>query len=171
MADLAGKFKSLGVSDVMVLAVVHHAERQAYLTAGFLRAAGFSREQATRLPVAFLLELAAVLELGRWELLGIRQHLVSDLPSYDEAFQQLAVRCRKGAADFREPNATLLAAQVFREWIEKVAWDGPVLLGGEFAIQVDDGDAFVDLLAQFIWSHRHRLQQIIQCERDSENGS
>lgn len=154
-------------SDELIAAIQQHAMRQADLTAACLHAVGDFRGKRLYFPAAFLLELAAVLELGVWEKLGLRCHLSSDLPTYRDASKHLAARSQKGPAEFDGPNASPLSIRVAQAWIENFAWDAPDLLGTEIVLDEGDrdDDDFVDLLAEFVWTHRHELQHLIPGER------
>jgi hypothetical protein len=109
-----------------------------------------------------LLELGAVLELGVWERVGFRQHLNVDLPTYREAADELAARCRKGPEEFDGPNATPLARQVLRVWTENFAWDGPDLVQADVVVGDFEEDEFIELLAEFVWNHRHELKNLVR---------
>ena len=147
--------------DALVRAVARHAERQADLTDTYLRVSGLCRAEGIRLPAAALLELAAVLELGAWEKCGVRRHLDVDLPTYREAADTLADRCTKGPAKFKGPKAAPLAQEVLRVWIEHFAWDGPDTLKAEIILGEVDEDQFADILAEFVWQHRHALGSLL----------
>jgi hypothetical protein len=148
----------------MVRAITRHAEREADLTAAFLRATGLYQSEPPKLPAAFLLELGAMLELGFWEREGLRRHLDVDLPTCREAAEQLAARCRKGPKEFDDPDAAPLSLQVLRVWTEHFAWDGPELLDAEVVLGDANEDDLIDILAEFVWTNRHRLEQLIPGE-------
>ncbi len=156
-------------SDTLLRAVAQHAERQAHLTGTYLRNSGFCPDGEIRLPGPALLELAAVLELGVWERRGIRQYLPADLLTYREAADQLAARCMKGPAEFQGRNAAPLSLRIFRVWVEHFAWDGPDLLDADVVLSdADHEDDFIDLLAEFIWTHRNELQHLIHAGGNDE---
>jgi hypothetical protein len=155
---------SLRLPDAMVLAIARHAEREADLTAAFLRATGLYESEPPKLPAAFLLELAAVLELGLWERRDLRRHLDVDLPTNRQAADQLAARCAKGPKEFDGPNAAPLSRQVLRVWVERFAWDGRELLAAEVVLGDVNEDDFIDLLAGFVWEHRRELAHLIRGE-------
>ena len=149
----------------LVQAVARHAQRQADLVANFLRASGACKDsEEIQVPGAALLELAAVLELGVWERCGIRPQLVVDVPSYREAAEQFAARCMKGADEFKGEDATPLARRVLLVWIEHFAWDGPDTLGAEIVLGDVDEDRLVEVLAEFVWRHRHELGCLVKSE-------
>ena len=157
----------LHLPDTMVRAVIRHAERQADLTGAYLEATGILRSRPARFPAAFLLELAAVLELGLWERRDLLRHIEVDLPTYRQAADQLAARCEKGPAEFQGQNATPLSLLIMQVWIEHFAWDGPDLLNAEAVLSDvnEDDDDFVELLAEFVWTHRHELEHLTLGER------
>lgn len=147
--------------DAMVRAVIVHAERQADLTAAYLDVIGALKSKPARFPAAFLLELAAVLELGLWERRDLRRHLDIELPTYREAMDRLVTRCRKGSAEFDGPNATSLSRQIMQAWIEHFAWDGPNVLNADVVLGEADENEFIDLLAEFVWTHLSELSVLL----------
>ena len=149
----------------MAQAVVCHAERQADLVAIHIHATKGFDSRTTRLPAAFFLELAAVLELGLWERRDLLRHVQTHLPTYRQAADQLVARCQKGREEFDGPNATPLSIQVLRVWLEHFAWDGPEQLCAEVVLGDMNEDDFIDLLADFVWTHRHELEHLILKER------
>jgi len=71
MVDISTSAGTFHIADCLDRAIVRHAERQADLTAFVLRATGlFESLSDAQLPEAFLLELAAVIELQVWEQQG-----------------------------------------------------------------------------------------------------
>lgn len=151
-----------GAPNALMLAVARYAERRADLIGSYLRSSDLRPTGEIRLPAAALLELAAVVELGVWERRGIRCHIDSDLPFYREAADTLVVRCSKGPSEFRGPNAAPLSELVLRVWIENFAWDGPRHLQTDVVVGNVDEDEFIDLLADFVWSNRRELAQLIR---------
>ena len=152
----------LDVPDPLVRAVARHAQRQADLTAVALDAMGLFKSEPSRLPAGYLLELGAVLELGLWERQGLRPHLDVDLPTFREAADYLAARAAKGPAEFQDPDATPLCRRVREVWVEQFAWEGPELLEAEVLVSDVDDDAFVDVLAEFVWTHRQELSNLLR---------
>ena len=125
MVDISTSAGTFHIADCLDRAIVRHAERQADLTAFVLRATGlFESLSDAQLPEAFLLELAAVIELQVWEQQGLRGHLDSSLPTPQEAAFQLSRRAMKGAAEFAGPDAAPLSRDLLRDWIDHFAWDG-----------------------------------------------
>ena len=157
----------LVLPDITVQAVARRAERLADLTGGFLQSS-FPTPGEVKLPAAVLLELAAVLELGVWERQGLLEHINTDLPTYREASNQLAARCAKGSAEFERTNAAPFSQQMLCIWLEHFAWEGPEILGADMVVGEVEEDVFLDLLAEFAWTHRRELNHLLQKEPDSE---
>jgi len=162
MVTFATSEGSLDIPDPLIRAIVHNAHRRADLTAATLDATGLFESEAPRLPAAFLLELSAVIELGVWERQGLRKYLNVDLPTYCEAAAELAARAQDGPAAFEGLKAASLSDRVLQVWVEHFAWDGPDLIGTEVVVGDFDDDDFVDLLAEFVWAHRHELTDFLQ---------
>lgn len=117
----------LVVSDQEIRAVVRHAKRAAELTAAALDATGLFPEKPISLPAAFLLEFAAVLELGLWERQGLREFLKTDLPSYSEAAEAMLAKAKLGPAAFGGPDdASSLSSRVLQAWIRHCTGKGPI---------------------------------------------
>jgi hypothetical protein len=149
----------LGVSEHQLQAVVRHAQRQADLAADVLTGMGLAGPRG--LPPAYLLELAAVLEIGLWERLGLRDHLNASLPAFGQAAAQLAARAALGPTEFDVPDATPLSDTVLTAWMNAMAWDGREFFGAEIVLGDVDEEEFVSLLAEFLWTHRHEHSELI----------
>ncbi len=152
---------SLVVPDCQIRAVVRHAERQADLTAATLDAMGLLATKPVTFPAAFLLELAAVLELGMWERQGLRPYLATDLPTYREAAAKLAARANQGSEAFEGSDAAPLSRRVRQVWMERFAWEGHDLLHADVILGEVDEDEFTRVLADFVWQHRRELSKML----------
>ena len=140
-------------------AVAQLAERQADRTADWLQSVGVP-PGPLKVPAAFLLELAAVLQLGEWEQRNVLAHLNIKLPSYREAAAQLASKAARGRAEFNGPNSIPLSTLVTNIWIERFAWEGPALLQADIVFGDCDEEALVDQIADFLWQHHSQLQEL-----------
>lgn len=109
------------------------------------------------LPAAFLVELGAVLQLGLWEQEGIAAHECGYLPPFDDAVSELSRRAAQGVSAFANLASVTLAPRVLQFSIEHIAASGFLLMGGDVLTQDIDEDAFVELLAEFLFSHRDDL--------------
>jgi hypothetical protein len=147
------------VSAAAVDAVRRQAEFQADLTAACLDATGLfpcaaeRRGNPVKLPAGFLLELAAALQLGFWELYGIRDRLTTELPSYNEAISDLAGRATSGPAQFNSIGR--LFKRVLETWMRECGWDARAILQADVVVGAVDDESLVDAVAQLIWVHRH----------------
>ena len=45
--------------------------------------------------------------------------------------------------------------------MEHFAWSGPELLQADAVVDNLDEDEFIDLLAKFVWTHRHELKHYV----------
>jgi hypothetical protein len=136
------------------------ADRHAVLTANWLSAIGYSAPRTLNVPAAFLLELAAVLQLGEWERQGLTAYLGIEVPTYRDAAMQLAARTKLGVSEFEGPNATSLSNFVGKVWIENFAWDGPAMLNADIVFDDSTGDILADQLAEFLWQHHEDLEKL-----------
>ncbi len=147
--------------------IVRNAEYQADLTAATLREIGLPMENL-QLPGNFLLELGAVGQLHVWELRGLTPHLKGGLPTADVASQELAERAQNGVSEFEGKNAAPLSRQVLKVWIEQFAWNGQDLLQADVVVSDVDEDEFTDVLAEFLWTHRHQLRSCLSPGEENE---
>ena len=155
---------TLDLPEPFVRAIVQHAERLACLTAACLKSIEFFQTKPIRLSEAFLLELAAMIELVFWERWDLCRQLPVDLPTSREAADQLMDRCKKGATAFEDPNDTPLHHRMLRVWREHFAWDAWQHLETEILIGEVDEDEIVDVMANFLWENRHELSQLLREE-------
>jgi hypothetical protein len=146
----------------LVEAVRGQAENAAVRASAFLdellpQIAPAMPRTAWRFPAAFLLQLGTTLWLHYWEQHGITVHRDAGLPPAAqlvvETFQSLT-RPGDGQAWSR---AERLAVVVMGLFVEHLAWHGDAEMGAEFVVGPADDDAFVEVLAQFLWQHRQNL--------------
>jgi hypothetical protein len=150
-----------------IAAIVQNAERQAELTATTLKQMGLGLDKVP-LPRNFLLELGAVLQLQLWENRGSTLHLKAGLPAAQLAANELAGRATKGWAEFEGENAAPLSAQVLSVWIEQFAWSGQEFLEADVVVGEVDEEEFADVLAEFLWTHRHQLRNCLPQEEETK---
>jgi hypothetical protein len=145
------------VHELVVQAVVRHAEFQAQVVAVALRAMGHVPEsgQACSFPAGFLLELAAIAQIKQWEMDGLREFIDADLPTFAEAAADLHARAVASPADFDAVANLALSGRVVEIWYERFAWDAPDLLQAEFLVDRIDDNALVNAFAKLLWSLRH----------------
>lgn len=156
----------LQVPDALVRAATVRAERQAELVAAYLDSTELFRSRSPSLPAAFLLELAAVLELGTWERQDLCRHLDVDLPSHSDAAESLASRAAQRPGEFEGPDAAPLSRKMFQVWATSFAWNSHQFLHADVILGEVDEDAFVDLLANFLWQHQSELANLISPDGD-----
>jgi hypothetical protein len=156
----------LRVAADIVGTVTYHAHRHAELVAIALDATGLFLDKPVRLPPGFLFEFVAVLQLGVWEAQHITVHAEAGLPSYDEARRHLAARVLKGPAEFQDPTPTPLVSEVLQILVARFAWKGPRILNADILLDdCDDDDLFCDRLAEFLWTHRNELTNLVPDKR------
>src|SRR5262249_31255678 len=137
-----------------------NATYHANLVGHFLEVTGLipPRRQRRRKPVAlptrFLLELAAVLRLAAWERQGFRGKLPIDLPTAEEAFDDLLRR--RTAETPPSPNDAdpPLLKQVVMTWFTCFAWNGWEELQVDVLLDADSERQLVEELADYLWKHR-----------------
>ena len=150
------------ISDEQIQGVARHAECQADLTAATLDATGlFSRNGRPFSRRAFCSNSG---QSWNWVCGNGRDcdpYLTSDLPTFREAATHLLARARRGPEAFDGPDAALLSRRVLQVWMEHFAWEGPDLLEADFIVGDVDEDQFAQLLADFVWQHRHELSRLL----------
>lgn len=146
---------TLALPDTLVSAIIRHAEREADFAAGVLKELGFDK---LRLPAAFLLEFAALMELWFWDWQGLRPYLPEGVPSFDEAKKNLWDRAAKGITEFEGVNSTPLSYLLMQVWVEHFAWDARDHFDADVIVGQADEDQFVDLMARFLWENRHQIE-------------
>ena len=157
---VAGRQSEPTIPTELHAALTRRAELHADLVGRYLTQTLALTER--RFPAVFLLELAAVLQIGLWERQGVHKHLATNVPSYAEAAAELAARANRGTSEFAGLcNATLLS-RVLHAAICDLAWEGPEMLGAEFAVDVDEEDELINLLGDFVWNNRTELNHLAE---------
>jgi hypothetical protein len=110
--------------------------------------------KALLIPVGYLAELAAVLQLQSWEEAGLQVHLDAGLPTSFKAGSELARQYWEHPELFRTFESASLFPRVFRVWLDRVAWCGPELLGAEIAIDLLDEESLLAAISEFLWKNR-----------------
>ncbi|MHB8957523.1 MAG: hypothetical protein ACYC4U_31565 [Pirellulaceae bacterium] len=109
------------------------------------------------LPHKFLLELAAVIQLGIWEHEGFRVHIEQGLPSYEQAVTGLLERSQQGVQAFHDLGTDSLCSQMVVIHWQYFAWEADTILGKTVAVQVGSEDELAAALAEFLWENREYL--------------
>jgi len=159
--EIVNNTGAIVVPDEVIQAATRHGERQAEMVVAAFDEHGLFPQRPIGLPAGFLLELAAVMELGSWEQQGQRDHLDSELPTYREAADAFLARAKQGSAAFTSPETVSLHNRVAQVWMKHFAWDGPDILQADCVIGDVDEEEFAQLLADFVWQHRRELSTIL----------
>jgi len=149
---------TFALPSTLVAAVIRHSTHEADFLAGVLRELGWDK---LRLPAAFLLDFAALMELWFWEWQGLRPLLPDNVPTFAEAKKSLSERAAKGPQEFAGPDAQPLSRQIFDVWVDNFAWDARDQFGGDLIVKQDDEGEFVDSMAEFLWEHRNQLTHLL----------
>jgi hypothetical protein len=145
-----------------VAAVTAQATEDARHVALFLKSfenhVGIHRapDEPLRLPLEFLVRLAAALRIFVWEVQGLTPHLDANLPDSDTAFHD---------AFFPDKNADVpfdnLMVQIMGVLRDQFAWRAGPDMGADVVLgRIDDAavDAALDSLANLLWSQRHHFK-------------
>lgn len=152
---------TFALPSTLAAAVIRHSTHEADFLAGVMKELGWDK---LRLPAAFLLEFAALMELWLWEWQGLRPLLPNTVPTFAEAKKSLFERAAKGPQEFAGQDAQPLSHQIFQVWVENFAWDARDQFGGDLIVKQDDEGEFVDSLAEFLWEHRDQLANVLDNE-------
>lgn len=134
------------------------AGRDADDVAAFLAAAGLAPPpgETRRFPPGVLIDLGAVVRLRRWEAAGYAVHIEAGLPTAHGALSHVINTLVKAAANRASlASAGALGRAVFELTVTRFAWAAPRELGADIVLNVEDEDALVEALAQFLWARRH----------------
>ncbi|MCA9054882.1 MAG: hypothetical protein KDA75_13665 [Planctomycetaceae bacterium] len=169
MAATALATDSHGFPAAKVRAIQRTAEAHADLVADELDKLGSvpGADSGGVFPAAFLLELAAILQLLAWERAGLTAHIEAGLPSFDAARHELRDRRQRGHWDTEPVGQTLLFGRVLPFLLNAFAWDGPELLQADVLLNDADDDTELDAIAEFLFANRHTLGQILGDETDA----
>ncbi len=139
---------------------VDEAERDAEEVVAFLTAAGLAPPpgETRGLPCGILLDLGAVVRLRRWEAAGYAVHVDAGFPTASQALNHvidILMAAAKDRASLKTAGA--LGRAVFDVTVSRFAWTARPELGSDVALDVNDDDALVEAMAQFLWAHRHHI--------------
>ena len=141
----------------LVTAVVGEASRDAERVDVFLKRLGLENcaNRTVQLPAHFFLDLGAALRLLDWEERGIGVHLDVGLPPARQAVREVLLSLT-AMPDSPSTPADSLAYRVMIVFIEHFAWSGCAELGADVTLGETHEEAFLELLADFLWEHRPR---------------
>lgn len=143
------------------------AERDAVDVVVFLTRAGLAPlpSQTRGFPLGILLDLGAVVRLRRWEAAGYAVHMDAGLPSARAALDRV-IDTLVTAATTKTPTTVLgagaLARSVFEVTVTRFAWGARPVLGTDIALDANDEDTLVEVMAQFLWPRRHSVAAAVK---------
>lgn len=144
--------------------IVGFAERNAVAVAAFLDLNECCPVQSDgvrlRFSREFLLELAAVIQLGVWERDGFAAHIEDGLPSYVEAAEELLNRSTREESAVAECQARSLSSRVVEVCWRRFSWEAESILGRPVAVGATGDDELAMALATFLWNNRQRLSAL-----------
>jgi hypothetical protein len=138
----------------VIVAFMREASQMAEITADYLyklnSVTGFDDHEWHR---AFLLELGAVLKIRQWEIAGINDAVDSSLPSFQDAFTELAERLRIQPESFIR-GETPYACRVLMSWWRNCVHPNESFLPADLALSGDDRSHLLACVAQLLWKLR-----------------
>jgi len=146
-----------GLPEEYVQSLKSQAERGAARVAGFLGRFGVSgtKESPIALPAELLLGLDLALRFQVWELNAITAHLDAGLPSSDHVLKRVMSLLQGNELREYVRNLDSRAIKILRE---QFVWQASGEQCADIAIVTDGNeDAFLDALADFLWTNRHKL--------------
>lgn len=131
-------------------------ERGADRVATFLRAFGLESrpDRPLQLPAELLIGLDLALRFWAWERSAIAAHTDAGLPSSDEVLKRVLSLMHGPELCKYVENLGLRAIIVQRE---QFVWQAGGKLGADIAITPGDDEAFLEAVAEFLWTHRNQL--------------
>ena len=161
MAAAAQRFDPVGgLHPDVQAAVVLFSERQAGFAVALLHTlvteAGRRGDSmdVQGLPLGFLMELGAIMQLQMWERSGVRPLLPTELPTVAVAAGELNARVQADPTEFARAESAVLSRRLLNVWMEHFSWTAPVALGVDIVIGRVDEDALVETVAQLLWNYR-----------------
>ncbi len=110
-------------------------------------------------PRDFLMELGAALRLLTWEANGIHIHRAAGLPPAEQALRDAFFWLKRATQPDPGPPPLPLALRVLALSFEHFAWGGRDNLDADILLAEAGDDAFIEALADFLWTHRHQGRQ------------
>jgi hypothetical protein len=117
--------------------------------------------QENQFPAAFVLELAAVIQLQVWQDHEFGSDWPADLPTYDAARQDLIDRAKEGIYAYQNIESATLSMQAMRFHLTRLAWDSPLMGNCKMVIAIDDEEAFVEAMARFLFDNRTFIDKLL----------
>jgi hypothetical protein len=141
-------------------AYISHAEDSAALVAGCLRnwQKSFGIDPKEQYPPLFLLELAAILWISRWQRSEALSSLGSQFPPACELLSALIKRLEDEQVTLYglfDAQLCPLMSRVISLWHYNCSWYAPHELGADVLITLGDLGALLQSLANFVFDHRH----------------
>ena len=144
----------------VLAAVVIFSERHADYAAALLDA--LAAEASRRgevfdvqgLPIGFLLELGAIMQLHVWSITGVLPLLPVELPPVDVASNELNARVQTDSGQFEKVESATLSNRLLRVWLEHFSWTAPAILGVDVVLGNVDEEILIETVAQLLWNNR-----------------
>jgi hypothetical protein len=156
MATKADRFDESILPSDLLEAITSEAERDAEQVADYLDSlfadAGIPLKKPTPFPPDFLLGLGAAFRLRRWEEAQVRQSLDAELPSSEEATNEVF---RSAIEVDAESWANSLSRRVLELFCKHFAWAGRRELEADVILDSLDEHHALNVLAEFLWKNRH----------------
>jgi hypothetical protein len=143
--------------------IVQYASESADLVSRFLRQEEMISKRrgkkTWKFPSVFLLELGAILQIGRWEANGLRSLIPVELPKAAVSLVRLSQWVAAGDPTV-PPFTPPLHDLVFRTWMHHCWPWSRTELGVDAIVrgQITDVDSAIDALAEFLWLHLDSAQ-------------
>jgi len=77
-------------------------------------------------------------------------------------------RCREGEEAFSDPKDTPLLELVLQVVVNRLAWQDREILKAPVLLQWQDEENFVNSLAEFVWTNRHQLNELLGDQNDDQ---
>lgn len=141
----------------IVTAVHQTAEEAAVATATFLKlwCHSVGIKHKGEWPRHFLQELAAILELRRWQRSGHIPVNLQQFPAWDSLVRKVLQQNAESVSQDVGESVSPLQREIMRAWFKSSAWGATAAFGAPFMVSDVDIEALLDQFAAFLWGSRH----------------
>jgi hypothetical protein len=145
----------------VIEAVTGFASQSATLAYNYFCSVGYRKKRSpTPASPQLLLEVAAIMQIATWEQAGLRHLIADELPEAAEALALLVQRIREAPKAYLQSNSgDELSHRVLRTFLTRFSRSAYTELNVDMAVVGSLDQSALESLADFLWEHRHLLEQ------------
>ncbi len=138
--------------ETILAGLVRLADQDALLVARFIPA-WIELKPGEAFPKAFLVELAAILRIARWQQAGLPADLQEQFPPAEFLFDELVQAFAENPSSFIDGSyQPKWPKSVLVTWLHRFSWNAPLEIGAEVVMQEPDEDMVLGAIADFLCS-------------------